>query len=110
MYVDDLVLTGYNITEFNNVKDILHKKFRIKELGPLRYFCGLEVARSPTCILLNQHNYTLELLSNTSMLASKPSSIPYNSSLKLYCTDSAPFHDFTQYHSLIGQLIYHHLP
>lgn len=42
VYVDDIVLTRTNITEINNVKDILYTKFHIKYLGPLRYFLGLD--------------------------------------------------------------------
>jgi hypothetical protein len=106
VYVDDIVLTGNDVTEICSVKALLHSKFCIKDLGPLRYFLGLEVARSTSGILLNQRNYTLDLLSKTGMLASKPSPTPYNSSIKLICTDSPLFHDITQYRRLIGQLLY----
>lgn len=40
------------------------------------------------------------------MIATKPSSNPYNPSLKLHCTTSPPYHDFTQYQRLVFQLIY----
>lgn len=83
VYVDDIILTGNNIAEIKNVKHILHSKFCIKDLGPLRYFLGLEVARSEPGILFNQCSYTLDLLSRTCTLAYKPSSTPYNSVIKL---------------------------
>jgi len=46
VYVNDVVLTGNNITEINVVKAHLHSRFHIKDLGPIKYFLGLEVFRS----------------------------------------------------------------
>jgi hypothetical protein len=82
IYVDDIVLTGNDFSEIQLVKSFLNDKFKIKDLGQLRYFLGLEVARSSSGIMLNQRNYTLELLSDTGMLAAKPSLTPYDLSLK----------------------------
>ncbi|GJU98562.1 ribonuclease H-like domain-containing protein [Tanacetum coccineum] len=42
VYVDDIVLTGNNINEINNVKKILSSKFKIKDPGELKYFLGIE--------------------------------------------------------------------
>lgn len=106
IYVDDIVLTGNDFSEIQSVKSFLNEKFKIKDLGPLRYFLGLEIARSSSGIILNQRNYTLELLSDTDMLATKPSFTPYDSSLKLHCTESKYFDNITQYRRLTGRLIY----
>lgn len=38
VYVDDIVVTGNDQYEFNNLKRILGKEFEIKGLGPLKYF------------------------------------------------------------------------
>lgn len=65
VYVNGIILIGNNITKITNLKSILHTKFCIKALGPLRYFIGFEGARSKSGILLNQRNYTIDLLSNT---------------------------------------------
>lgn len=91
VYVDDIVLIGNNINEITNVKTILNNKFRIKDLGPLRHFLGLEMARSSSSIFLNQHSYILDLLNNTSMLASKPSPTPYNLPLNFLLLILKPF-------------------
>lgn len=53
MYVDDIVLTGDSIMEIIQVKSFLYQQFRIKDLGQLRYFLGLEVACS-TSLYLSQ--------------------------------------------------------
>jgi len=54
VYVDDMVLTGNNIAEINVVKAHLHSRFHFRDLGPLKYFLGLEVTRSLDGLILNQ--------------------------------------------------------
>lgn len=44
VYVDDMVPTGTNIEEINSLD--LQGMFKLKDLGTLRYFFGIEVARS----------------------------------------------------------------
>lgn len=46
VYVDDIVLTGDDLTETQFVKHHLDNHFKIKDLGPLKFFVCLEVARS----------------------------------------------------------------
>ncbi|XP_059289573.1 uncharacterized mitochondrial protein AtMg00810-like [Lycium ferocissimum] len=54
----------------------LHNKFKVKDLGKLRYFMGIELMRSQKGILLNQRKYTLELISNAGLSGAKPASTP----------------------------------
>lgn len=54
VYLDDLLLVGNSLAEFNTIKSVLHKKFSIKDLGLLKYFLGLEIARSSLVISLCQ--------------------------------------------------------
>ncbi|GKA86168.1 ribonuclease H-like domain-containing protein, partial [Tanacetum coccineum] len=41
VYVDDLVITGNSKTEIKNFKSFLNKKFKINDLGELKYFLDL---------------------------------------------------------------------
>jgi Reverse transcriptase (RNA-dependent DNA polymerase) len=65
MYVDDIVLTGNNLAEMKRLKASLVKEFKMKDLGELRYFLGIEVARSKKGVVLSQQRYVLDLLSDT---------------------------------------------
>jgi len=47
IYVDDLILTGNNSEVCSKLKQYLHSCFKMKDLGPLKYFLGIEVAWGP---------------------------------------------------------------
>lgn len=46
IYVDDMVLTGTNQQQIDDVKAALDRAFTIKDLGSLKYFLGIEVMRT----------------------------------------------------------------
>ncbi|KAK2974112.1 hypothetical protein RJ640_025461 [Escallonia rubra] len=83
VYVDDIILTGDDYEEMNRLKTILTKEFEIKDLGKLKYFLGMEVARSNKGISISQRKYTLDLLKETGMLGCKPVDTPMDPICKL---------------------------
>uniref|UniRef100_A0A3Q7IJJ2 Reverse transcriptase Ty1/copia-type domain-containing protein n=1 Tax=Solanum lycopersicum TaxID=4081 RepID=A0A3Q7IJJ2_SOLLC len=56
VYVDDLLLTDNDGFMIQHTKDVLHTTFKIKDLGELKYFLGIEFARSEAGILMHQKN------------------------------------------------------
>jgi len=76
VYVDDIILVGTCWKEFECLKQALAKAFRIKNLGELKFFVGLEVARSSQGISLCQRKYCLDLLADSGLSGCKPVSTP----------------------------------
>ena len=46
VYVDDVLIACNDKVEVDKFKVMLDDKFKLKDLGNLKYFLGLEVARS----------------------------------------------------------------
>nr|KYP73916.1 F-box/LRR-repeat protein 5 [Cajanus cajan] len=57
VYVDDIVITGDDQEGIKALKQHLFKHFQTKDLGPLRYFIGIEVAQSKFGIAISQRKY-----------------------------------------------------
>ena len=83
MYVDDIILTGDDLVERDRLKKSPATDFEIKDLGALKYFLGMEVARSKKGIVVSQRKYILDLLKETGMSGCKPIDTPVEYNLKL---------------------------
>ncbi|XP_050878760.1 uncharacterized protein LOC127082569 [Lathyrus oleraceus] len=92
IYVDDLVVTGNDAKSCEKFKQYLSKCFHMKDLGELRYFLGLELARGSSGLFICQRKYALDILNEYGMLACKPSSIPLEPNHKL-ALDSSPLYE-----------------
>lgn len=106
VYVDDIIITGNDAVITVILKQYLASKFHIKDLGPLKYFLGIEVARSSDGLFLNQRKYALEILSDTGLLACKPAQTPIEANCHLAPDDSELLSDPSRYRRLIGRLLY----
>ncbi|XP_040947303.1 uncharacterized mitochondrial protein AtMg00810-like [Gossypium hirsutum] len=106
VYVDDIILTGNSLSEITKVKAYLDQQFRIKDLGELKYFLGLEVARTTAGIHLSQRKYALEILEDSRFMDCTPAKTPLASKSKFTSDSGALLHDVTSYRQLVGRLIY----
>ncbi|RVW45770.1 Retrovirus-related Pol polyprotein from transposon RE1 [Vitis vinifera] len=76
VYVDDMVVTGNDPEERKALQNYLSREFEMKDLGPLKYFLGIEVSRSSEGIFLSQRKYALDLLQETGMSGCQPVNTP----------------------------------
>jgi hypothetical protein len=106
IYVDDIILSGTSLHEIDRIKAILDNNFKIKDLGVVKYFLGLEVAHSKAGISISQRKYCLDLLNDSGLLGSKPASTPLDPSIKLHNDDGKVFDDVGLYRRLVGKLLY----
>ena len=78
----------------------------MKQLGDLKYFLGIKVARSKHGIFLSKRKYVLDLLTETRMLECKPIDTPIEQNNKnFHCVDATNA-DRGRYQRLVGKLIY----
>ncbi|RVW26631.1 Retrovirus-related Pol polyprotein from transposon RE1 [Vitis vinifera] len=106
VYVDDIILSGNDMEELQNLKKYLSEEFEVKDLGNLKYFLGMEVARSRKGIVVSQRKYILDLLKETGMLGCKPIDTPMDSQKKLGIEKESTPVDRGRYQRLVGRLIY----
>ncbi|RVW60823.1 Retrovirus-related Pol polyprotein from transposon TNT 1-94 [Vitis vinifera] len=106
VYVDDIILTGDHEEKIDLLKKLLTKEFEIKDLGNLKYFLRMEIARSKKGIAVSQRKYVLDLLNETGMLGCKPAETPMDTTVKLEESDGSAPVDKGRYQRLVGKLIY----
>jgi Reverse transcriptase (RNA-dependent DNA polymerase) len=56
VYVDDMIISGNDEGEIALLKKKLGKEFEVKDLGQLRYFFGIEIARGAEGIILSRES------------------------------------------------------
>lgn len=83
IYADDLLLTGSSKQLIEEAKQVLKDNFKIKDLGDLRFFLGIELAKSCEGILTHQRKYALELISDLGLGSSRPIDTPVEQNQKL---------------------------
>ncbi|XP_042939438.1 uncharacterized mitochondrial protein AtMg00810-like [Carya illinoinensis] len=106
VYVDDILIGSLNLLTINAVKTDFNSQFRIKDLGQVKYFLGLEIAKSRSGIYICQRKYTLEILEDLGLLGCKLVHTPIETNHKLSHTSTNLLKDATIYRRLIGRLIY----
>ncbi|KAL8101713.1 hypothetical protein AgCh_033560 [Apium graveolens] len=81
-------------------------EFEIKDLGSLKYFLGMEIARTKDGVSMSQRKYVLDLLQETGMLGCKPATTTMEYNVKLDYEEKSPPVDKGRYQRLVGKLIY----
>lgn len=106
VYVDDIIVAENCSASIDSLKHFLQTQFKIKDLGCLRYFWGLEVARSSKWVHLSQRKYTFNILSNSGALGCKPLKLPLEQNFKCNKASGQSLPDPSSYKRLIGRLLY----
>lgn len=78
----------------------------MKGLRFLKYFLGIEVARSPSGFYLSQQKYPTVIVTKAGLLGFKPAGSPIDQKHRLAHADGPFLTDPETYHRLVGHLVY----
>lgn len=106
LYVDDMVLTGNDSATLKKLLESLSSEFRMKDMGQLSYFLGIQVQYTPTGLFLNQEKYACDLLHTARMLDCSPMPTHVPLQINRVPHQEEYFSDPTYFRSLAGKLQY----
>lgn len=106
VYVDDIILTVTDLVEIDALKSFLHDRFRIKDLGILHYFLGVEVMYSSEGVLLHQKKFIADLLTDFNCSDCSFVISPFELHGKLQACVGDPLPNPELYYCLIRKLIF----
>jgi len=70
--VNDILLTGSNSAMLHRLIQLLSFEFKLRDLGAVHYFLGIEVQSTGMGLMLHQHKYILDILTRVGMTSCKP--------------------------------------
>ena len=88
---------------FQHLIQLLSLEFKLRNLGTVHYFLGIEVTPIGMGLMLQQHKYTLDILTRAYMLSCKPVDTPISTSRATIMLDPL-FSDATHFHQIICTL------
>jgi hypothetical protein len=106
LYVDDILITSSFASAIALVKDILHDRLYIKDMGPLHFFLCLDISQDAFDIKLSQANYVKDILDKFHMTNCKSAPTPFLSGIRIEDGGDTPLVDITLYRQLVGSLLY----
>nr|GMD47282.1 uncharacterized protein LOC109158084 [Ipomoea batatas] len=106
VYVDDTLVASGRVALIQELKDLLNKAFKIKDLGVLGYFLGIETSSNEDGLNICQRKYALEVLNDASFLDCKLVRTPMVPGSLLFPKDGTLLSDPNGYRRLIGRLLY----
>ena len=110
VWVDDIVIAASTETLLNSTKDMLKHRFKMKDLGPISWFLGIQFKQTPSGITMNQTFYLKGVLERFQMSDCKPRSTPCEAKPDAYEDSSDDeeviVEETRKYREIIGSLVY----
>lgn len=106
LYVDDMLLTGNNDQLIQKLLVTLNRTFRMKDMGPVHYFLGIQVTAYDGGLFLCQEKYTKDLLETAGMAGCDATNTPLPLQLDRVLGQDTLFDQPTYFRSLAGKLQY----
>lgn len=104
IWVDDIIIAASSNELMTETKQMMKTRFKMKDLGRLRYFVGVEFDQGEGYIKVSQKRYLSKVLERFDMLNCKPHSTPAEQ--KLESDENEEEVDPKSYREIIGSLVY----
>uniref|UniRef100_A0ACD5V8W4 Uncharacterized protein n=1 Tax=Avena sativa TaxID=4498 RepID=A0ACD5V8W4_AVESA len=101
-----MIITGDESEYIAFVKARLRDQFLMTDLGPLRYFLGIEVSSTSDGFYISQEKYIQDLLARAALGDERTIETPMELNIKIQPTNGDPLLDPTRYRHLVGSLVY----
>uniref|UniRef100_A0A5B6YVD8 Putative gag-pol polyprotein n=1 Tax=Davidia involucrata TaxID=16924 RepID=A0A5B6YVD8_DAVIN len=102
LYVDDMILTDDDTAGTVLLKSQLQDHFEMKDLGPLRYFLGIEVASYPKGYLLSQSKYASDVIQRARLTDTRTVETPLELNVRYSSSDGVLLAEPTYIELLLG--------
>ena len=107
VWVDDIIIAGSNTDVLKEFKECLMMKFKMKDLGILSWFLGIQFKCGNGYVEMNQTQYIEKILSRFNMSECKPKAIPCELGVTKGSTvNESNFENVGLYREIVGSLIY----
>ncbi len=108
VWVDDIIIAASSDAKLKNMKESLGDKFRMKDLGKISWYLGIQFVCDDNVIKMNQTKYVEKILEKFGMQHCKPAYTPCNMDVNKVCISSSEskLADINMYRGLVGSLIY----
>ena len=108
IWVDDLIICASSMQQMIEFKNIFKRRFKIKDLGEVRWFLGMQIIREDKYISINQSLYIKTILNRFEMQDATPRTLPCDPSIyHLMDKECEPLENIKIYQEMVGCLIYH---
>uniref|UniRef100_A0ACD6AJY1 Uncharacterized protein n=1 Tax=Avena sativa TaxID=4498 RepID=A0ACD6AJY1_AVESA len=101
-----MIITGDDPEYIAFVMARLHDQFLMTDLGPLRYFLGIEVSSTSDGFFISQEKYIQDLLARAALGDERTVETHMELNVKLHPPDGDPLPDPVCYRHLVGSLVY----
>ena len=105
LYVDDILISGKDMKEIEDVKKMLALKFKMKDLGVAKKFLGINIAQDTNGIKICLYDYIGKVLQDFEMTDANTVATPTLAGEDLH-KDNTEECDATRYRSLVGKLLF----
>ena len=103
VWVDDIIVSASNMQLMSETKSLLHKRFKMVDMGQLSWFLGIDFKFENDCVSLSQAAYLKNVLAKFKMQDCRPTKTPCD---KFILNENSKDYSSTEYRSAVGSLIY----